>query len=179
MMTLDKSRAIYIRLDSLSRGGAVASRRKRGRSERGRAMDELLCFSDPIPAGHAFNHFLSPAAEPDRSGLSRSTWRWWRSGRGTIARSRSSREALYLESNTLSIPLLKRLEGLGHIVRTRDPDDERQVRVRLTDQGPSVRADAAHLAACVQEALGMSEGELGRLRAEVSTVRDRLLDRER
>ena len=48
---------------------------------------------------------------------------------------------LFLDSSTLT-PLLKRLETMGHLTRQRDPEDERQVRVRLTPQGRSVREEA-------------------------------------
>src|SRR5271156_2132964 len=43
-------------------------------------------------------------------------------------------DKLFLDSSTLT-PLLKRLETMGHLTRQRDPEDERQVRVRLTPQG--------------------------------------------
>ncbi|MFZ5673110.1 MAG: MarR family winged helix-turn-helix transcriptional regulator [Pseudomonadota bacterium] len=43
-------------------------------------------------------------------------------------------EKLFLESNTLT-PILKKLEAEGYIERRRDPADERQVRVRLTEAG--------------------------------------------
>ena len=43
-------------------------------------------------------------------------------------------EKLFLESNTLT-PILKKLEQSGYISRTRDPADERQVRVSLTAAG--------------------------------------------
>src|ERR1700761_542680 len=46
---------------------------------------------------------------------------------------------LDLEPSTLT-PLVKRLELAGHVVRQRNPADERQVRVRLTDQGRATRA---------------------------------------
>src|SRR5690242_21364775 len=41
-------------------------------------------------------------------------------------------EKLFLESNTLT-PILKKLETMGFLTRERDPDDERQVVVSLTD----------------------------------------------
>ena len=43
-------------------------------------------------------------------------------------------EKLFLESNTLT-PILKKLEELGFLRRQRDPADERQVRVSLTERG--------------------------------------------
>src|SRR3954470_10616096 len=46
-------------------------------------------------------------------------------------------ERLFLDSGTLT-PLLKRLEGTGHIRRVRDQGDERQVRIVLTETGRSL-----------------------------------------
>jgi MarR family transcriptional regulator, organic hydroperoxide resistance regulator len=43
------------------------------------------------------------------------------------------------------VPLLKRTEAVGHLTRQRDPQDERQVRVRLTPQGRSVREKRSSL----------------------------------
>jgi len=43
-------------------------------------------------------------------------------------------DKLFLDSSTLT-PLLKRMESVGYVTRQRDPQDERQVRVRLTQQG--------------------------------------------
>jgi DNA-binding MarR family transcriptional regulator len=50
-------------------------------------------------------------------------------------------DKLFLDSSTLT-PLLKRLETMGHVTRQRDPEDERQVRLRLTPQGRRVRERA-------------------------------------
>src|SRR5258708_32991443 len=50
-------------------------------------------------------------------------------------------DKLFLDSSTLT-PLLKRLEAMGHLTRKRDPQDERQVRVRLTSQGRKARERA-------------------------------------
>ena len=48
---------------------------------------------------------------------------------------------LQLDGPTLS-PMLKRLEAAGLVTRTRDPDDERQLRVSLTPHGLALREDA-------------------------------------
>lgn len=59
-------------------------------------------------------------------------------------------ERLSLDSATLT-PLLKRLEAQGAIERRRDPDDDRVLRVRLTEQGRALRAQCRDLptaAAC-------------------------------
>src|SRR5258707_13596456 len=43
-------------------------------------------------------------------------------------------EKLFLESNTLT-PILKKLEAMGYLERRRDPEDERQVLVGITQGG--------------------------------------------
>jgi MarR family transcriptional regulator, organic hydroperoxide resistance regulator len=83
-------------------------------------------------------------------------------------------EKLFLESNTLT-PLLKRLEALGHIERNRDPQDERQVRVRLTPKGKNLRANARCVPEGILEASGMTLDELRRLNDQVTALRARLL----
>ena len=45
---------------------------------------------------------------------------------------------LFLESNTLT-PILKKLETMGYLRRQRDPTDERQVIISLTDAGRRLR----------------------------------------
>src|SRR5262245_48046559 len=52
--------------------------------------------------------------------------------------------ALNLDSGTLS-PLLKRLEKAGLVTRERQADDERSVRITLTEQGNSLRAKAERI----------------------------------
>lgn len=83
-------------------------------------------------------------------------------------------EKLYLESNTLT-PLLKRLEALGHIERSRDPKDERQVRVRLTAQGKALRERARCVPEGILEASGMELDALRDLGQRVTELRERLL----
>jgi DNA-binding MarR family transcriptional regulator len=69
---------------------------------------------------------------------------------------------LMLDSGTMS-PLLKRLEGLGHVRRVRSATDERQVVVELTEQGARLRADAVHVHDEVVRRLGLTEDEIERL----------------
>lgn len=47
-------------------------------------------------------------------------------------------EKLFLDSGTLT-PLLKKMESRGLLSRTRDPSDERSVRVTLTEEGFTLR----------------------------------------
>lgn len=53
-------------------------------------------------------------------------------------------EKLFLESNTLT-PILKNLEAMGYLRRQRDPKDERQVVISLTDAGRALREKALPL----------------------------------
>jgi DNA-binding MarR family transcriptional regulator len=80
---------------------------------------------------------------------------------------------LFLDSGTLT-PLLKRLESNGLVSRNRNPLDERQVRVALTDQGRALRADAEAIPAQVLCASGQELSSLGSMRSELARVRDDL-----
>ncbi|ALK08694.1 MarR family winged helix-turn-helix transcriptional regulator [Blastochloris viridis] len=82
-------------------------------------------------------------------------------------------EVLSLDSSTLT-PLLKRLEGMGHLSRARDDADERVVRVRLTPGGRALRAKARVVPGCILEATGMSLEELRRLQGEIDALRRNL-----
>ncbi|HEY5802622.1 MAG TPA: MarR family transcriptional regulator [Lysobacter sp.] len=85
-------------------------------------------------------------------------------------------EKLFLESNTLT-PILKKLEAMGHLERTRDPADERQVRVRLTENGRRLRAKA--LSADLGDACGISTEDFTRLQKEIVALRTNLLKASR
>ncbi|WP_459708575.1 MarR family winged helix-turn-helix transcriptional regulator [Actinophytocola sp. KF-1] len=75
-------------------------------------------------------------------------------------------EALDLDSGTLS-PLLKRLEANGLVRRERCADDERAVRVHLTDAGSALRARATDVPRKLSGATGMRLRELEALRDDL------------
>lgn len=81
---------------------------------------------------------------------------------------------LELEASTLT-PLLKRLETAGYLRRVRNPEDERQVLIGLTQKGRELR----NLAGCVSTNLaarsGMTASELQALNASVRVLHDRLV----
>lgn len=81
-------------------------------------------------------------------------------------------EKLFLESNTLT-PILKKLEGMGYVERTRDTADERQVLVKLTRNGRRLRERA--LGVDLGEACGLSARDFSRLQKEVVALRNNLL----
>jgi DNA-binding MarR family transcriptional regulator len=83
-------------------------------------------------------------------------------------------ELLFLESSTLT-PLLKRLETVGNLTRSRDPSDERQVRIRLTNQGRALHRKAREIPRCILEATGLSLTDLRRLHRQITALRQNLL----
>jgi DNA-binding MarR family transcriptional regulator len=68
-------------------------------------------------------------------------------------------EMLQLDAPTLS-PLLKRLEAAGLLTRARDPRDERQLRLELTQQGHDLRELALEVPPAVVARIGVELGEL-------------------
>jgi DNA-binding MarR family transcriptional regulator len=87
-------------------------------------------------------------------------------------------EKLFLDSSTLT-PLLKRMEATGTITRQRDPQDERQVRIRLTPRGRVVREKVAAVRGGMLKATGLSPAGLRALRDELVTLRDNLAEAAR
>ncbi len=81
-------------------------------------------------------------------------------------------EKLFLESNTLT-PILKKLEAMGYLRRQRDPTDERQVLVSLTDAGRDLREkgfDRNLVKAC-----GLTAEEFPKLQKSVVKLRNNLI----
>jgi DNA-binding MarR family transcriptional regulator len=80
-------------------------------------------------------------------------------------------EKVFLESNTLTA-ILKKLEAMGYLERTRDAADERQVRVSLTKSGKQLRERARiHLG----QACGLTAEGFARLQKDVVILRDNLV----
>ena len=80
-------------------------------------------------------------------------------------------ERLDLEPSTIT-PLMKRLEHQGNVVRQRNPSDERQVRVSLTEQGRVLRAQTRTLANALYDKAGMSVEQLTDLNERIKALRD-------
>lgn len=81
---------------------------------------------------------------------------------------------LELEPSTLT-PLLKRLETAGYLRRVRNPQDERQVLIGLTDKGRELRNRAGCVATNLAARSGMSVDELNALNAAIKVLHDRLV----
>ncbi|WP_148714041.1 MarR family winged helix-turn-helix transcriptional regulator [Chitinolyticbacter meiyuanensis] len=71
-------------------------------------------------------------------------------------------ERLRLDSGTLT-PLLKRLQALDLVARTRRPDNERELAVTLTAAGRALRERAAEVPAAMLERVGLDAGEAAEL----------------
>ena len=72
--------------------------------------------------------------------------------------------ALHLDYGTLT-PLLKRLEANGLLRRERRPDDERAVRISLTDAGTALRERARRIPTAIGDAMGLDPEAFEQTRA--------------
>src|SRR5688572_17869782 len=134
-------------------------------------LDDFLCFA-VYSASHAFSRVYKPML--DQLKLTYPQYlvmvALWETDDQTVG---ALGDRLSLESNTLT-PLLKRLEVTGYVRRERDPRDERQVRVSLSEAGRDLRAEAEKVPACILEASGLDAADLGRLRQQITALRGAL-----
>lgn len=120
-------------------------------------LDDMLCF-EVYSTEHAFSRLYKSLLAP--LGLTYPQFLvmallWQKDGQTVNGLGGQ----LGLESSTLT-PLLKRMEKAELVRRARDPEDERRVRVSLTESGRDLRAAATGIGACVVEATGIAEPEL-------------------
>ncbi len=132
-------------------------------------LDDQLCYAI-YSAGMAVQRAYKPLL--DALGLTypqylvlNILWREDGQAVGRIA------DQLALESSTLT-PLLKRLETAGMVRRTRNPSNERQVVVALTDTGRALKSRAGCLGDALLVASGQSPAALGDLNRDVRALRD-------
>jgi DNA-binding MarR family transcriptional regulator len=132
-------------------------------------LDDQLCYAI-YSAGIAVQRAYKPLL--DELGLTypqylvlNILWREDGQAVGRIA------DQLALESSTLT-PLFKRLEAGGLVSRTRNPSNERQVVVELTEAGRALRSRAGCLGDTLLEASGQSPAALGDLNTDIKTLRD-------
>ena len=135
-----------------------------------RKLADFLCFSI-YSANLAFGRSYKPLL--DELGITYTQWvaivALWEDERLTV---KGLGEKLFLESNTLT-PILKKLEELGYVRRERDPRDERQVIVSLTDAGRALRERGGRNT--IAMATGLSPNEFAQVQKAVATVRDNLV----
>ena len=134
-------------------------------------IDQMLCFA-VYSAGHAFTRFYKPRL--DALDLTYPQYLaflvLWEKDDITV---KTLGERLFLDSGTIT-PLIKRLEARGLVSRHRDPDDERQVRIRLTDEGRALKGKAMAIPLAVAKGTGLTREGADVLLAELMALRDRL-----
>ena len=137
-------------------------------------LEDQLCYSI-----YSANMAIQRAYKPllDELGLTypqylvlNVLWREDRQNVGVIA------DRLGLESSTLT-PLLKRLEEAGLVPRARNPDNERQVFVQLTEKGRALRTRAGCLADALLSFSGETAERLAALNADIRHLRDAIYDK--
>jgi DNA-binding MarR family transcriptional regulator len=135
-----------------------------------RKLGEFLCFAI-YSANLAFGKAYKPILE--ELGLTYTQYitiiALWEQDNQTVG---SLGEKLFLESNTLT-PILKKLEALGYLHRQRDPGDERQVLVSLTDEGRRLREKAFGMN--LVQATGLTPEEFPKLQNAVVKLRNNLI----
>jgi DNA-binding MarR family transcriptional regulator len=75
-------------------------------------------------------------------------------------------DRLQLDSGTLT-PMLKRMEQAGLLHRRRDPADERQLEITLTERGAALRPAVVRMQAELACRLPLPVEEIARLRGEL------------
>lgn len=131
----------------------------------------MLCFA-LYSATHAMQAVYAPLLEPlgityPQYLILATLWQQDDQTVGALGR------ALHLETNTLT-PMLKRMAAAGLVERRRDGEDERRVRIRLTEAGQGLQAQTAHFPGCIHDRSGLTLDELVDLQGRIIRLRDHL-----
>ena len=156
---------------SASTAGSRDNSRDKAKPPTGdRRLGDFLCFaiySANLAFGRAYRKGL------DDLGLTYPQWiaivALWEQDGQTVG---ELGDKMFLESNTLT-PVLKKLETMGYLRRQRDPADERQVRISLTEAGRLLRQKGMHMN--LAASTGLKLDEFARLQETVVTLRDNLI----
>ncbi len=131
-------------------------------------LERQLCFA-VYSVAHAFNRAYKPIL--DRFGLTYPQYLvmlvLWEMGDLPV---KTIGEKLDLDSGTLS-PLLKRLEQAGLISRARDPKDERQVIISLTEKGMAMKCQGGEIMNAIGQATGCDMTEIAKLRDQLQQLK--------
>ena len=135
-------------------------------------LADFMCFSI-YSANLAYSRVYKPALEA--LGLTYPQYitiiSLWEEDRQTV---KGLSEKLFLEPSTMT-PMLKRLEAMGYLTRTRDADDERNVRISLTDAGRRLREKGFGYGEVTVAASGLTAQEFPILQKAVAGLRDNLM----
>ena len=134
-------------------------------------LDEQLCIA-LYNASRAVNGCYRPLL--DELGITYSQYAvmlvLWERRRTTM---RELGASLHLDSGTLS-PVLKRLEAMGYVTRSRHGADERVLDVAITPAGEALRDGAAAAQRSVESMTGYGSHEIARLRDELNALAQRM-----
>ncbi len=134
-------------------------------------LSDQLCFVT-YSAAHAFNRVYKPLLDP--LGLTYPQYLvllvLWEGDNITV---KEIGQRLFLDSGTLT-PLLKRLQAAGIVERTRDTEDERQVRITLTQKGRDLQGPVKQAWDQVVCSVGLAPDEFEVLKAQLTGLRDTL-----
>ncbi|SNX97504.1 DNA-binding transcriptional regulator, MarR family [Geodermatophilus sabuli] len=131
------------------------------------ALDRQVCFALAVAARNVIAVYR-PVLEP--LGLTHPQYlvmlALWQHGPLSV---KALSGLLQLDPGTLS-PLLKRLEAAGLLRRERDPKDQRNLALALTDRGMALREQAEKIPAGIVERLGMPVEQLMHLHEVLTQV---------
>lgn len=82
-------------------------------------------------------------------------------------------EQLHIDSGALT-PVLKRMEGMGLLKRTRNPDNERTLDIRLTEAGLAMRTQALEVNRRAGASCGLDLPKVMQLREDLVELRNHL-----
>jgi DNA-binding MarR family transcriptional regulator len=151
--------------------GTMKNRRREPSTSVPLELGDFLCFA-VYSAGHAFNRVYQPLLReldltyPQFIAMVL-LWQQDSQKVGELG------QKLFLQSNTLT-PMLKRLETLGYIKRSRDSADERQVHINLTEAGRNLRLRASDIVRSVRKTTGLQDEQVKQLTQEVNALRKNL-----
>lgn len=133
------------------------------------SLDEHICYA-VYSAGMAIQRVYKPLL--DELGLTYPQYLvlnvLWHEDRQTVG---GIADRLALESSTLT-PMLKRLESNGLVTRSRNPRNERQVVIALTDQGLAMQSRVRCLGEALFAAADHSPEDLAALNRQIRRLRD-------
>ncbi|MBP2296567.1 MarR family winged helix-turn-helix transcriptional regulator [Azospirillum rugosum] len=140
------------------------------RSEAAKLAD-FMCFSI-YSANLAYSRVYKPVLE--QLGVTYPQYitiiALWEEDRQTV---KSLSDKLFLEPSTMT-PMLQRLEAMGYVTRMRDHEDERVVRVALTEAGRQLREKGLGFGELTVAASGLPPDEFRVLQKAVARLRDNL-----
>ncbi|TXR48869.1 MarR family winged helix-turn-helix transcriptional regulator [Phyllobacterium endophyticum] len=135
-------------------------------------LADFMCFSI-YSANLAYSRVYKPVL--DALGLTYPQYitiiALWEEDRQTV---KSLSDRLFLEPSTMT-PMLKRLEAMGYVTRTRDTKDERNVRISLTAAGRSLREKGFGFGEVTVKASGLTSEEFPVLQKAIAKLRDNLV----